>query len=303
MAAGTDGGVCLAPGTGRLAAAVVLLALAAAGARARAVTRLTATGPLDGAHGPLGVVSGVILVAVACLVLAGLVVSLARRGHRRDRDHLVMQAAAGSRWQRALAALAALALVALLVVAVLAVVHAGPEGREVGAHRLPVLLPAAPHLPGAARPAAGGSVTVILLAAAGGMIAAAVAAWWLRPGRRAAVPGEQPPPGGPSPLAAAVVAGSSALGDTAAPRAAIINCYAAMEESLATAGSPRLAADTPEELLTRAVGAGAVRTAAAARLTALFREARFSPHRLGDEQRADARAALDDIARDLAAQR
>jgi Domain of unknown function (DUF4129) len=89
----------------------------------------------------------------------------------------------------------------------------------------------------------------------------------------------------PSPLAAAAAAGASALGAAAGARVAIISCYAAMEESLSAAGSPRLAADTPEELLNRAVGTGAIRTPAAARLTVLFREARFSPHRLGDEER------------------
>ena len=89
------------------------------------------------------------------------------------------------------------------------------------------------------------------------------------------------------------------FGATAGVREAIIACYAAMEISLAVAGSPRRAADTPEELLNRAVGSGVIRTPAARRLTALFREARFSPHELADAQRQAARAALADISRDL----
>jgi hypothetical protein len=124
-------------------------------------------------------------------------------------------------------------------------------------------------------------------------------ALWLRHRRRAsAAPHGQA--AAPSPLAAAVAAGTAALGATAGAREAIIACYAAMEASLATAGSPRRTADTPEELLNRAEGDGIIRTQAARRLTALFREARFSPHRLGDTQRRAATAALDDIGRDLA---
>jgi Domain of unknown function (DUF4129) len=97
-----------------------------------------------------------------------------------------------------------------------------------------------------------------------------------------------------------VAAGTAALGATAGAREAIIACYAAMEASLATAGSPRRAADTPEELLNRAEDDGIIRTPAARRLTALFREARFSPHRLADAQRQAALAALGDIGHDLA---
>ena len=284
----------------RLAAAVALLVLAAAGSRSREVTRLGTTGMLNAGRGAPSVASGVVLVAAACAVLAVLVTLLARRRRRRDDELVVIREVAGTRWQRAVALLAALALAALLVAAVLALVHIGPAGHQAAGHPPPVL-PAAPHLPGTARPAGGGSVINVLLAVTGVMIAAAMAAVWLRRRRRVAAAGERPG-AVPSPLAAAVAAGTSALGAAAGARAAIISCYAAMEESLSAAGSPRLAADTPEELLNRAVGTGAIRTPAAARLTVLFREARFSPHRLGDEERTDAQAALDDIARDLAAQ-
>jgi hypothetical protein len=135
-----------------------------------------------------------------------------------------------------------------------------------------------------------------------GLAAVALVVRWQRR-RRAAAPAAARPQAAPSPLAAAVASGSSALAAIAGPREAIIGCYAAMEESLAGAGSPRLAADTPEELLDRAAGVGVIRTPAAARLTALFREARFSPHRLGDAQRGAAESALADIARDLAGSR
>jgi hypothetical protein len=103
-------------------------------------------------------------------------------------------------------------------------------------------------------------------------------------------------------LRAAVESASIALRTLDDARAAIIACYLSMERSLADAGAARGAADTPDELLARAVSAGLVRGAAAARLTGLFYEARFSSHQLGAEQRDAARDALRDLAADLAAQ-
>jgi Domain of unknown function (DUF4129) len=83
-------------------------------------------------------------------------------------------------------------------------------------------------------------------------------------------------------------------------RAAIIACYVAMEQSLARAGTARAAADTPDELLARAARQGLVRTGAAARLTALFYEARFSTHPMPPVRRDDAQRALAELAASLA---
>ena len=63
-------------------------------------------------------------------------------------------------------------------------------------------------------------------------------------------------------LAAATSAGTAALSSHRDSRAAIIACYAAMEGSLAGAGSPPAAADTPAEVLGRAFAAGLIRSAA-----------------------------------------
>jgi hypothetical protein len=100
-------------------------------------------------------------------------------------------------------------------------------------------------------------------------------------------------------LEAAVAAGRAALQQVDDARAAIIACYVAMERSLAERGTAREAADTPDELLARAVAAGTVRGTAAGRLTALFYEARFSTHPMTEV--AGARAALDEISAELAA--
>jgi hypothetical protein len=73
-----------------------------------------------------------------------------------------------------------------------------------------------------------------------------------------------------------------------------------MENSLAERGTARAIADTPDELLARARASGMVRGTAAARLTALFYEARFSSHPLDHRQRDAAERALDELAAALA---
>ena len=105
----------------------------------------------------------------------------------------------------------------------------------------------------------------------------------------------------PEDLREAVESGRSALRTVDDARAAIIACYVAMENSLAERGAARAVADTPDELLARATKSGLVRGTAAARLTALFYEARFSSHPLGRGQRDAAEQALDELAAALAA--
>ena len=100
-------------------------------------------------------------------------------------------------------------------------------------------------------------------------------------------------------LREAVEEGRAALADIDDARAAIIACYVAMERRLADRGTARVVADTPDELLARAVASGVVRGGAASRLTSLFYEARFSTHPLSEGKRDAARAALDQLAEEL----
>ncbi|MCI0686063.1 MAG: DUF4129 domain-containing protein [Sporichthyaceae bacterium] len=105
-------------------------------------------------------------------------------------------------------------------------------------------------------------------------------------------------------LAEAISAGGSALREPAVDaRTSIIACYLAMERVLAQHGAAREVADTPAELLDRAVGAGLIRSDAALRLTELFREARFSSHPMGEPERTAATGALAELADDLYAVR
>lgn len=98
----------------------------------------------------------------------------------------------------------------------------------------------------------------------------------------------------------AVRAGQAALSAEGGPRAAVVACYAAMEAQLASSGTARGHAETPEELLARTSAAGLVSPGPAATLTRLFGEARFSSHPLGSGERTDAEEALARITSDLA---
>jgi hypothetical protein len=82
-------------------------------------------------------------------------------------------------------------------------------------------------------------------------------------------------------------------------RRAVIAAYARMERGLRHAGIPRAPADTPTEYLSRAFARLPAGQDEAARLTALYLEARFSHHRVPEAMRADAIAALRSLARAL----
>ncbi len=160
--------------------------------------------------------------------------------------------------------------------------------------------PRSPQLPPHSRPAgSSGSaafhfpVAILFYTLLVVLLAAAVVAsiWW---SRRFRPPGQAGPGGiivaDAEDLREAVESGRSALQALDDARAAIIACYLAMEAHLAERGTTRAVADTPDELLARARSTGLVRGTAAARLTALFYEARFSSHPLDRSQR-DAAAA------------
>lgn len=138
-------------------------------------------------------------------------------------------------------------------------------------------------------------VLIALLIAA--IIAAAIVIWRRRRSRLPRLPA---PVGAatdtPADLAMAVESGRVALRELDDARAAIIACYVAMELSLAKAGAARAIAETPDELLARAIASGLVDDAPAGRLTALFYEARFSSHPMPPGQRDRAEQALADLA-------
>ena len=118
----------------------------------------------------------------------------------------------------------------------------------------------------------------------------------MRHGRRQIAPEPGPPAQDyTSTVQDAVLGGRRALLQLDDAKAAIIACYSAMEESLARAGSARSRAETPDELLAKAAGMLLVSAGAAARLTSLFYEARFSSHDMGDSQKDAAEKALAEL--------
>jgi hypothetical protein len=141
---------------------------------------------------------------------------------------------------------------------------------------------------------------LIVLAA---IIASMILVWrsrtWLR---HPAGEADEASQGAGEDLRQAVDSGREALRAVDDARAAIIACYLAMEGTLASAGATRAIAETPDELLTMAVKAGLIRGPAAAALTRLFYEARFSSHSMPAAAKDTARQALDAISGELAGQ-
>lgn len=83
------------------------------------------------------------------------------------------------------------------------------------------------------------------------------------------------------------------------PRNAIVACWMQLERDAAAAGLARMVAETPAEYVQRVVMASSVDRAPIEELAALYREARFSRHTLGDDQRARAVNTLHRVAASL----
>jgi len=274
----------------RVALAACLLAVVAAGLRVSVPTpRLN--GPFR--HDALAV--GAALEAV----LACLLVALIIRGARAPRDALL-----AARLRKMLLYVVVIGLAAIPLTYVLT--RHAPPLRPVKPLKINATPPAKLHATHPGGPAAGAIIVTVIL---GLLVAAALFYVLVRllrgrvwRGFRGMGPGlalEAEAGEDESDLREALESGQSALRRFDDARAAIIACYVAMEESLAQAGTARAVADTPDELLARAADRGLVRTGAAARLTRLFYEARFSSHPMPSAQRDEAEQALAELADSL----
>jgi len=136
-----------------------------------------------------------------------------------------------------------------------------------------------------------------------GTVATAVRRWRVsRPaGPLSPAPGLSRPVPGPEPLAVAAERGLAEVGDLSrGPRVAIIACYAAMEQALASSpGAAPLESDTPSEVLARAIENRAVRAGSATSLVEVFAEARFSRHVMTEDHRVVAERALRSVLDEL----
>jgi Domain of unknown function (DUF4129) len=84
------------------------------------------------------------------------------------------------------------------------------------------------------------------------------------------------------------------------PRRAVIAAWARMERGLAAAGLPRHPAEAPFEYAARVLESALARRSSVHRLTGLFERAKFSRHHIGEDDRAEAIAALRAVRRELA---
>lgn len=278
------------PGALRLILPALLLLLILAGLRGAASTNGWA-----GRYTGDGVVIGVALEAVVAVLL----VVLAVRARRAPKDALV-----AARLRGMLGYLLVAAAIAIPLVLLFGHLHSHGRARSpqnpLRERPLPRLHTVPPVRTGTGSAFPFTDVLYGLLVA---LLLAAVIVCWVLLSRRRHGPAAGPEPeldDDPEELRAAVESGRAALRRLDDARAAIIACYAAMEQSLAQAGTARAVADTPDELLARAVAAGLAQSPAATRLTQLFYEARFSTHPLAQGDRAAAEQALTEIAASLA---
>jgi hypothetical protein len=84
-----------------------------------------------------------------------------------------------------------------------------------------------------------------------------------------------------------------------APRNAIVACWMQLEGGAAQLGLERLVAETSAEYTERVVASSSVDPVPIGELAALYREARFSGHALGDQHRSRALSALQHVERSL----
>jgi hypothetical protein len=273
----------------RIALAALLLVLAGAGIRA--------ADPLVIGHGPLHRYGKPLGLAVELVLLALLIAVSRLRARSRDATHVAFLL---NSMLRAVIGIGLVALPAAALLNSVRPVHITPRKTQPAGRGHPKLPKPVKQPPASAGHTALVITGWLLLAAlVAAIVLCAVLIWRWR--RRPAQPPVFDPPDDEfaAELRRAVESGRRALGEIDDARAAIIACYVAMEASLAEAGTVRTAAETPDELLARAVSGQLVSGGAAGQLTALFYQARFSARPLPPAHRTAAQQALVALAAQL----
>lgn len=124
--------------------------------------------------------------------------------------------------------------------------------------------------------------------------------------RRGELPVDPTPTAPPVPhredVLAAVDAGLADLSDADGdPRRAVIACWVRLEQAAAAAGTPRRPGDTSTDLVLRLLTGHRVDRRVLNQLAGLYREARYATHPVSERERNQARSALAQLRRELAA--
>ncbi|MDP9844286.1 DUF4129 domain-containing protein [Streptosporangium lutulentum] len=117
--------------------------------------------------------------------------------------------------------------------------------------------------------------------------------------RPAREPAREEPVAAAGEVRAALRAALSDLDAGDDPRRAVIACWLRLEHVAAGAGTPRLAADTAADLVTRLLAAHRVGETALGRLADAYRQARYAPHEVTGALRVTARRALAEVDAEL----
>jgi hypothetical protein len=164
--------------------------------------------------------------------------------------------------------------------------------------------------PGQVHEAAGPGVELLVLAAAvGGLVLVLLLALLLRrigrwPGRAAAPVAVVPAAAGPPPASMAeAVREALVVVEQPGAREAVVRSWLLLGRAAAEAGTPPRPADTAAEYGARVAAEQGLDPTALGRLAALYREARFSTHPVGEAERAEARAVLESLRAELAGAR
>lgn len=101
-------------------------------------------------------------------------------------------------------------------------------------------------------------------------------------------------------LVAALDAGLQQLDESDAdPRRAVIACWVRLEKAAAAAGTPRLAGDTPTDLVLRLLGGHSLSEGVLTGLAAVYLQARYASHRVDEGMREQAKTALGRLREEL----
>jgi hypothetical protein len=264
----------------------------------------TGSGELHAAGTALLTVGFVVWIAVTAVLVSALWPAGLRRRKRNPEDERFEPYRPDVYWwEKAIVlALPALVFAGLIAAVILVGDHGGPASHSTSVSS--TLTTAAPTtLSPAANPAHGPSgtsrsgITFALVAAAAILATAAAALVVIRRRSRpsSGTPGRRTQPA----VAAALEWSLDDLRREPDPRRAVIAAYARMERLLGDHGVRRHAWEAPLEYLNRVLGRVTVSDRAAEQLTGLFQEAKFSPHAVGEPERARAVEILTSMRREL----